>query len=88
MVPTVELPPAAELTDQVMEVLELPMTVAVNFVAAPRRMLAVAGETEIVREGGGGGGGVMVWLAEPQAYKKGDKTSRQSRLREDIVILV
>ena len=56
MVPRAAEPPAVLLTDQVTEVLVLPVTVAAKVSVAPARMLAVGGVTEIETVSVGGGG--------------------------------
>ena len=81
MVPTVEEPPAVPLTAQVTDVLELPVTVAVNRKVLPARMLALVGETETVVEAGLDGGfgspGFELELAPPPQ----PDASRVARMR-------
>lgn len=54
IVPTFELPPATPFTLHVTEVLDDPVTVAVNCCVLPSNTLALDGDTETVTEGGGG----------------------------------
>jgi hypothetical protein len=56
MVPSELEPPAVPLTDHATDVLELPVTVAINGYELPARTLAVVGDTEIVVEAGVEGG--------------------------------
>lgn len=56
MVPREAEPAEMSLTDQVTEVLEFPVTVALKVSEAPARMLAVGGATVTETVGGGGGG--------------------------------
>jgi hypothetical protein len=94
MVPREELPPEVELTDQVTEVLEEPVTVAVKGRVEPARTLAVVGEMEMVGAGVGPGVGVG-WgeLEEPQEIRtraRRDTSAKRKSLRsiEDIVGIV
>jgi hypothetical protein len=94
MVPREELPPEVELTDQVTEVLEEPVTVAEKGRVEPARTLAVVGEMEMVGAGVGPGVGVG-WgeLEEPQEIRtraRRDTSAKRKSLRsiEDIVGIV
>ena len=64
MVPTVELPPVMPFTFQVTAVLEVLVTVAVNWRVLPTRTLALVGEIVTLT---GGGGLVTVTEALPTA---------------------
>jgi hypothetical protein len=74
MLPRAAEPPTVSLTDQVTEVLALPVTAAAKVSEAPARIFAVAGVTETETAAGGGGGGFCVDKdVEPQP------TSRSAR---------
>ncbi len=60
IVPSAEEPPTVSLTDQVTEVLALPVTAAAKVSEAPARIFAELGVTETETVAGGGGGGFCV----------------------------
>ena len=81
MVPMVAEPPGVELTDQDTDMLEEPVTVAVNKYVEPARMLAEAGETVTATDPEGEGGGLEeLEEAEelPQAARSGARKKKKS----------
>jgi hypothetical protein len=89
IVPTAAFPPAIPFTLQVTDVLDVPVTVAVNICVCPRNKDAFPGRTltVIVTGGGGGGGEVPPVLPHPSPQNALAHTARKRNPQRTIRLL-